>query len=94
VEQNVEKIIGPVVEDVALSPHVVRRIVEGDVNDNWVRCLQEVDQKMKAIAALDPEKVKAIQDVKPELERLTHKAWQLSRLVQYQNYLFVCCIGD
>jgi hypothetical protein len=61
------------VEDVALSPSVIRRIVDGDVNDNWVKGLQEVDQKMRAIAALDPSKVKAAHDVKPELERLTHK---------------------
>lgn len=61
------------VEDVALSPNVVKRIIDGDVNDSWVRSLQEVDSKMKAIAALDAIKVKATKDVKPELERLEHK---------------------
>lgn len=61
------------VEDVALSPNVVKRIIDGDVNDSWVRSLQEVDSKMKAIAALDVTKVKATKDVKPELERLEHK---------------------
>lgn len=65
--------LGPVVEDVALSPSVIRRIVEGDVNDSWVKALKEADRKMKAIEALGPKKVKAAQDVKPELERLTHK---------------------
>lgn len=65
--------LGPVVEDVALSPSVIRRIVEGDVNDSWVKALKEADRKMKAIEALDSRKVKAAQDVKPELERLTHK---------------------
>lgn len=52
---------------------MIRRIVEGDVNDSWVKALKEADRKMKAIEALDPTKVKAAQDVKPELERLTHK---------------------
>ena len=61
------------VEDVALSPNVVKRIIDGDVNDSWVKSLQEVDSKMKAIAALDAIKVKATKDVKPELERLEHK---------------------
>lgn len=68
-----EKILGPVVEDVALSPSVIRRIVEGEVNDSWVKALKEADRKMKSIEALDPSKVKATQDVKPELGRLTHK---------------------
>ncbi|PUU79055.1 Sac2 family-domain-containing protein [Tuber borchii] len=72
--RGVEKLLGPVVEDVALSPNVVKRIIDGDVNDIWVRSLQEVDSKMKAIAALDATKVKATKDVKPELERLEHKA--------------------
>ncbi|CAZ84752.1 unnamed protein product [Tuber melanosporum] len=72
--RGVEKLLGPVVEDVALSPNVVKRIIDGDVNDSWVRSLQEVDVKMKAIAALDATKVKATKDVKPELERLEHKA--------------------
>ncbi|CUS09488.1 unnamed protein product [Tuber aestivum] len=72
--RGVEKLLGPVVEAVALSPNVVKRIIDGDVNDSWVRSLQEVDTKMKAIAALDSTKVKATKDVKPELDRLEHKA--------------------
>ncbi|KAG0638225.1 Sac2 family-domain-containing protein [Tuber brumale] len=72
--RGVEKLLGPVVEDVALSPNVVKRIIDGDVNDSWVRSLQVVDAKMKAIAALDATKVKATKDVKPELERLELKA--------------------
>ncbi|RPB08990.1 Vps52-domain-containing protein [Morchella conica CCBAS932] len=72
--KNVEKAIGPVVEDIALSPRVIRKIVEGEVNDSWVKALKEADRKMKAIEVLDATKVKAAQDVKPELERLTHKA--------------------
>ncbi|RPB03669.1 Vps52-domain-containing protein [Choiromyces venosus 120613-1] len=72
--RGVEKLLGPVVEDVALSPNVIKRIIGGDVNDSWVKSLQEVDVKMKAIAALDATKVKATQNVRPELERLEHKA--------------------
>ncbi|PWW74393.1 Vps52-domain-containing protein [Tuber magnatum] len=72
--RGVEKLLGPVVEDVALSPNVVKRIIDGDVNDSWMKGLQEVDAKMKAIATLDTKKVRATKDVKPELERLEHKA--------------------
>ena len=60
-------------EDIALAPHVVRRIAEGEVNDSWIKALQEVEQKVKSIETRDAATIKAIQDVKPELERLTNK---------------------
>ncbi|KAL7275223.1 Vacuolar protein sorting-associated protein 52 [Rhizina undulata] len=72
--KNVEKLLGPIVEDVAISPRIIKRLVEGDVNETWVKALQEADRKMKAVELRDPAKVKAVQDVRPELERLTHKA--------------------
>lgn len=71
-------------EDIALSPRVIRKIVEGEVNDSWVKALKEADRKMKAIEVLDATKVKAAQDVKPELERLTHKVcFPILRLVDF-----------
>lgn len=82
--------LGPVVEDVALSPSVIRRIVEGDVNDSWVKALKEADRKMKAIEALDSRKVKAAQDVKPELERLTHKVGVFLSFFLSPGFLYSC----
>ena len=69
----VEKLLGPVVDDVVIPPHDVRRFVEGDVNDSWVKALYETDRRMTAIKAKDPAKVKAVQEVLPELEKITHK---------------------
>lgn len=58
--------------------------MEGEVNDSWVKALKEADRKMRAIEVLDSTKVKAAQDVKPELERLTHKVcFHIPRLVEY-----------
>lgn len=69
----VEKLLGPVVDDVVIPPHDVRRLMEGDVNDSWVKALYETDRRMMAIGARDPAKVKAVQEVLPELEKITHK---------------------
>ena len=69
----VEKLLGPIVDDIVIPPNDVRRLVEGDVNDTWVQALHETDRRMKAIQAQDPEKVKAVKEVQPELEKLTHK---------------------
>ncbi|KAI5793269.1 Sac2 family-domain-containing protein [Geopyxis carbonaria] len=71
--KSVEKLLGPMVEDVILPPNDVRRLVEGEVNDAWVKALYETDRRMKAIDAMDPAKVKAVRDVKPEFEKITHK---------------------
>ncbi|RPB28946.1 Vps52-domain-containing protein [Terfezia boudieri ATCC MYA-4762] len=77
----VEKILGPIVEDIALAPHVVRKIAEGEINDSWIKALQEAEQKIKSVEARDPENIKAIQDVKPELDRITNKV--IERVREY-----------
>lgn len=51
----------------------MRKIADGGVNDSWIRALQEVEEKIKAVDSRDPTQAKAVQDVKPELERLTNK---------------------
>ncbi|KAI5785101.1 Sac2 family-domain-containing protein [Peziza echinospora] len=79
--KTVEQLLGPIVEDIALAPHVVRKITEGEVNDGWVRALQETELKIKSIQTRDPATIKAIQDVKPELDRLTNKA--IERIREY-----------
>lgn len=71
--KTVEKILGPIVDDIVIPPNDVRRIVEGDVNDTWVKSLHETDRRMKAMKTHDPEKVKAVKEVQPELEKITHK---------------------
>ena len=52
---------------------MVRKIAEGEINDSWIKALQEAEEKIRSVEARDPENIKAIQDVKPELERITNK---------------------
>ena len=67
--------LGPIVEDIALAPHVVREIAEGEISDSWMKALQDAEQKIKSAEARESENIKAAHDVKPELERITNKVW-------------------
>ena len=44
----VEKLLGPAVEDISISPAVVRKIAEGPVDEGFVRALIEVEKRSKA----------------------------------------------
>ncbi|KAJ4364656.1 Vacuolar protein sorting-associated protein 52 [Neocucurbitaria cava] len=72
----VEKLLGPAVEDISISPAVVRKIAEGPVDEGFVRALADIEKCGKTINAKAKEHpdLKAIQDVKPLLEDLTHRA--------------------
>jgi hypothetical protein len=72
----VEKLLGPAVEDISISPAVVRKIAEGPVDEGFVRALAEVEKRFKTVnaKAKDHPDQMAIQDVKPLLDDLTHRA--------------------
>lgn len=71
----VEKLLGPAVEDVSISPAVVRAISEGPIDEKWLKALAElekrstiIEDKLKATDA-----VKSLSDIKPLLDNLTSK---------------------
>lgn len=73
----VEKGLGPVVEDISVSPVVVSKIVEGHIDDAWVKALAEVDKRAtahKKNAASGAADSKGLQDLGPLLEKLVVKA--------------------
>lgn len=71
----VESGLGPVVEEISLAPTVVRKIVDGPIDEAWVRALAEVDKRAKALDSKVKESrdIKGISDLKPLLENLIHK---------------------
>jgi hypothetical protein len=71
----VEKLLGPSVEDLSLSPAVVRKISEGVVDESWIRALAELEKRSKAVEAKkkDQQKMKALEDLAPLLENLTNR---------------------
>jgi len=68
----VEKILGPAVEDISIAPTVVKKIAEGAIDHDWVKALDILEKRSRAIESKSKgsEKVLAIGDVKPLLEDL------------------------
>ncbi|KAH0538056.1 hypothetical protein FGG08_005318 [Glutinoglossum americanum] len=74
--KNVEKLLGPAVEDISISPAIVRNISEGPIDEAWIKALEDVGNRYKAVEMKlkDQRKMKALDDMKPLLENLTKKA--------------------
>ena len=68
----VEKLLGPAVEDISISPAIVQTISEGPVNEDWAKALAELEKRTASIQgkAKLPNPPKAIQDVKPLIDNL------------------------
>lgn len=73
--RNVEKLLGPAVEEISISPKAVRAIVEGPMDENWVRALNEIDARTTSIEAKASSStgLKAIDDVRPLLIDVKNK---------------------
>lgn len=71
----VESGLGPVVEEISLSPVVVKKIIEGLIDEAWVRALGEVEKRSKAldIKSREQRNIKGVNDLKPLLENLIAK---------------------
>lgn len=71
----VEKGLGPVVEELSVSPVVVSEIAEGHVDESWVKMLAEVEKRSEALAknARQQGQSRALADLAPLLEKLTLK---------------------
>ncbi|EFR00068.1 vacuolar protein sorting-associated protein 52 [Nannizzia gypsea CBS 118893] len=74
--KNVERILGPSVEKISVSPHTVRSISDRPIDQEWVKALNELDALSSTINADNstPENIKAIEDVRPLLKNLQEKA--------------------
>ena len=72
----VEKILGPAVGDIVLSPDIVKRITEGPIDETWIKALDDVEKRSRAIDSKtkDGNQVQAAEDLQPLLENLTNKA--------------------
>ena len=53
-----------------LSPLIIQRISEGEINDAWVKALVEFDSKFTPLLELEKRGIKAVEDVKPQFELL------------------------
>jgi hypothetical protein len=84
--RNVERLLGPAVEEISISPKAVRTIVEGPIDENWVRALNEIDSRtanIEAKAAASSNGYKAVEDVRPLLADVRTKV----SMLHSSNYL-------
>ena len=73
--KRVERILGPAVEEVSISPVVVQCVSNGQMDENWLKALAELQKRLKVIEgkAGGTESIKAASDIKPLLDSLTTK---------------------
>lgn len=71
----VERILGPIVEEISISPAVIRKIAEGPIDEGWVRALAEVEKRSKALDSKTKERqnIKGVNDLRPLLQNLVDK---------------------
>jgi hypothetical protein len=74
--KQVETHLGPIVDDVVLSPAIIHSISEGEINDAWVQALIEFDAKFTPLHDLEKLGIKAIEDVKPQFELLKTRVYK------------------
>ncbi|TQD96012.1 hypothetical protein C1H46_018354 [Malus baccata] len=73
--QVAESKLAKFVEDIIVPPRMVDIIVEGEVNDEYMRTLEILSKKLKFVEVdLMVKTSKALKDVQPELEKLRQKA--------------------
>ncbi|KAL5223750.1 hypothetical protein ABZP36_010389 [Zizania latifolia] len=78
----VETKLAKFVEEIVAPPGLVSVIIDGEVNDGYVRSLEILSKKLR-FAQVDPmiNASESLKDIKPELERLRQKA--LSKVSNY-----------
>lgn len=72
----VEKLLGPLVEDLSLPPAVVRKISDGPVDEGWSHALAQLEKRIKAMETRKKEQqtpLKAMEDLTPLLENLSNR---------------------
>ena len=70
----VEKALGPIVEELSVSPMVVSKISEGHIDEAWVKVVADLDKRAMAQKKNSQQpSYKALEDVGPLLEKLVLK---------------------
>lgn len=74
--REVEKVLGPEVESLVVSPSVVRKIATGQVDDGWIKALDELERRSKSIDAKlkEGKDIKAVQDARPFMDEVSTRA--------------------
>lgn len=89
--KDVEKALGPVVEELSVSPEVVSKISMGQLDESWVQIICELDRRTVAYdkkITLGTRPSRASAELGPLLEKLTLKVrWPLATCHKRYEYL-------
>ena len=87
--KTVEKLLGPAVEEISISPAVIRTISEEPIDEKWLKALSELDKKSDLINGKfkEPITIKAVTDIRPLLDDLTKKVSDLSVVIVIKSTL-------
>jgi hypothetical protein len=68
----VERVLGPVVEELSVSPVIVSKISEGPIDESWVKVLHDIEKRSTAYRkdARSQQQSKAWADLGPLLDKL------------------------
>ncbi|KAI8912671.1 Sac2 family-domain-containing protein [Gorgonomyces haynaldii] len=69
-----EKFLGSLLDGILVSPNLIRKICEGEINEFFIQHLYELNSKLDYFEQNKNKKILAYKQVAPELERLTLKA--------------------
>ncbi|KAF4958840.1 hypothetical protein FSARC_10916 [Fusarium sarcochroum] len=73
--KQVEKALGPLVEELSLPPEVISKISEGHIDETWAKMLAELDRRSTLFKKKSETRPShAAKDLEPILEKLTFKA--------------------
>lgn len=68
-----ERELSHTLDGMVLSPQMIKLLVEGDVNEEYMKQVCFLDQKMKYVKSNKNAQIKAFKDIGPELEKLRNK---------------------
>ncbi|KAL6719841.1 Vacuolar protein sorting-associated protein 52 [Lecanora helva] len=72
----VEKLLGPAVEEVSISPAIITKLCDGPIDQAWVKALEVLEKRLNNVESKlsEPDKILAASDLKPLLEDLANLA--------------------
>lgn len=79
--RSAEKLLGPYVEQIALSPVVVKKLSDGPIDEAWVKALDDLQARGKTLDSdqQDIQKSRAVNDLRPLIADLSKRAAQRIR---------------
>lgn len=71
----VEKLLGPAVEEISISPAIVKIISDSPVDETWLPALAELEKRFRVVEnkTKETEPIRAMSDIKPLLDDLISK---------------------